>query len=129
MNEGPAALIETELAKAADEGSLAISAFTHAECHACPGATEDFIREFLATGGIDVDSRLPDEIWPLTWDRFANYAKRRRKTAKDQPRRLLADFLIGAHAQFRADRLMTMDRAFFERNFPELRLYPLGEWL
>jgi len=126
MNEKPATLIEAELVKAGQQGSLAISAFTHAECQACPGASEEFIGEFLATVGIDVDLRLPDEIWPLTGDRYAKYAERRRRTGTGLPRRILADFLIGAHAQYRADRLMTMDIAFFERNFPELRLYPLS---
>ncbi len=125
MNEKPAVLIETELNKARHQGSLAISVFTHVECHACPGASEAFITEFLATAEIDVDSRLPEEIWRFAGNQFALYAERRRKTGNGLPRRVLADFLIGAHAQYRADRLMTMDIAFFERNFPELRLYPL----
>jgi predicted nucleic acid-binding protein len=124
-NEESAALLGTQLTKAGQDGSVAVSAFTHAELFACPGASEKFIDEFFATAGIDVDSRLPDEIWALTRERFANYADRRRKTGKGLPRRILADFLIGAHARYRADRLMTMDLAFFERNFPELRLYPL----
>jgi predicted nucleic acid-binding protein len=126
-NEKPATRIETELVRARRQGSLAISAFTHAECHGCPGASEEFIDKFLATAGIDVDFRLPDEIWSLTSERFAKYADRRRRTGGDLPRRILADFLIGAHARFQADRLMTMDTAFFARNFPELRLLSVLE--
>lgn len=37
-------------------------------------------------------------------------------------RRLLADFLIGAHALLQAERLLTRDKGFYRSAFSELRL-------
>ena len=44
-------------------------------------------------------------------------AYRRARGPKD---RLIADFVIGAHATVRADRLLTRDRGFYRRYFQDL---------
>jgi len=104
------------------EGALIVSPFVLAELHTYPGATEAFIREFLARTGVAIEYRLEERVWTETSRRFARYAARGRQSTGAGPRRLLADFLIGAHALVQADRLLTLDPTVYQRDFPELRL-------
>jgi hypothetical protein len=53
--------------------------------------------------------KLAEAVWLDAGRRFAHYAKRRRRTSRESPKRLLADFIIGSHALIQADRLMTLD--------------------
>jgi len=113
-------LVQLETAK--QEGALLISPFVFAELNAHPSVTEQFVRSFLEATGVVIDYRLDERIWIETAHRFARYAARRRKSTGEGPRRLLADFLIGAHALVQADRLLTLDPKVYRQDFPELRL-------
>lgn len=111
-----------QLGEAKAEGALLISPVVFAELIAYPGATEAYVRRFLEDTGVVVDLKLEERVWTETGQRFARYAARRRRSTGEGPRRLLADFLIGAHALVQADRLLTLDAKVYRQDFPELRL-------
>ncbi len=121
-NEPRARKAAEQLGEARTEGALLISPFVFAELQAYPGATVAYVRGFLENTGVVVDFRLEERVWTETGARFARYAARRRHSFGTDPRRLLADFLIGAHALVQAERLLTLDPKVYRQDFPELRL-------
>jgi hypothetical protein len=64
------------------------------------------------------------EVVPFTVDHAytAGVAHTAYRKAGGTRRRILADFLIGAHAFHEADQLLTRDRGFYRRNFSGLRI-------
>ncbi len=66
-------------------------------------------------------------LWELAAERFARYRANHKRSGGDAPRRILTDFLIGAHAVLApgtgyAATLATLDRDFFTQYFPELKV-------
>lgn len=89
---------------------------------AAPGRDEPFLDEFFRQTGIRVDWDLNESIWRAASRASQAYAARRRKRRDPGPRRILADFLIGAHALRRAHRLLTLDTRLYRPAFPGLRI-------
>ena len=102
-------------------GPLVVSAPVWAELHAAPGATAAFVARFLADTDIERDLDLDEAVWGRAAVAYAAYAARRRSSAGGEPKRLLVDLLIGAHASERADRLLTLDAGRYRQAFPDLR--------
>jgi hypothetical protein len=125
-NEPSAGLISSRLIQARREGSLQLSPIAYSELFAHPGVLESAIEPFLAEIGIMVDFEIGTETWAEAGRRFAKYADRRRRSDGGVARRLVADFVVGAHALLQADRLMTMDTRY-RRDFPELNLLLIEE--
>ena len=121
-NEPSASQLAQSLEIAQANGALVISGPVFAEIHAHPRITSDSIQEFLQRASIWVDFQLSEEVWRESGIRYGRYAARRRKSDGTEPRGLISDFIIGAHALIQADCLFTLDREVFLRNFPELRL-------
>ena len=111
---------QTALETAFSRGSLVVAAPVFAELLAAPGRTEAFVDAFLEDTGISVEWNLDETIWRVAGRAFQRYAERRRKQRDSGTRRILADFLIGAHADTRGYRLLTLDERIYRPAFPKL---------
>jgi predicted nucleic acid-binding protein len=121
---GLALSAETVLAEARRSGALVVCGAVYAELFAHPRLTAPLLTRFLADTGIEPEFDTSKQIWHEAGIRYARYASRRRKDGAGSPRRLLADFIIGAHALIRADRLITFNASDYKRDFPELKIIP-----
>lgn len=118
---GDVATAQGALEEASDEGKILLSPAVYAELSASPGVTVTFLETFLKETGMAVEWRMPKRVWRDAARAFAAYAARRRKEANDPgPRRILADFVIGAHAVHWAERFVTFDRGIYRAGFPGL---------
>jgi len=111
-NEPAAEKVVEQLGMARQEGILLISPFAFAELHAHPNMTAGDVRSFLDATGIVIDYKLEEKVWAEAGLRYARYAARRRQSTGEGPRRILPDFLIGAHALVQAERLLTLEKAY-----------------
>ena len=107
-----------ESARAA--GNLVLAAPVYAELLAFPGRTEEFLDSFFAETRIAIDWDLGQSVWRSAGVAYQSYAARRRRQSRSEPRRIQADFLIGAHALENGYRLLTFDDRLYRAAFPRL---------
>ena len=115
-------LARSALDSALGRGSLVIAAPVFAELLAAPSRNESFLDSFCKDTGISVDWYLNESIWRAAGRAFQHYVTRRRKQRDSHPRRILADFLIGAHAIQNGFRLLTLDDRLYRAAFPRLSI-------
>ncbi len=113
---------QTALEAAFNRGSLVVAAPVFAELIAAPGRTEAFVGSFFEETGIAVDWDLDEPVWRSAGRAFQSYPERRRRQRDAGARRILTDFLIGAHAQNRGYRLLTLDERLYKAAFPSLTI-------
>jgi predicted nucleic acid-binding protein len=115
-------LARSALDAALGRGSLIIATPVFAELLAGLSRNETFLDSFCRETGISVDWNLDEAIWRAAGRAFRNYVARRRKHGGSEPRRILADFLIGAHAFQNGFRLLTLDDGLYRAAFPRLAI-------
>ena len=118
LNSAAQAALDAAFAR----GKLVISGAVFAELLAFPRRTETFLEQFMMDTGISVDWITDESIWRVAGKAFQKYANRRQKQKAGGPRRILADFLIGAHAIERGYLLLTLDDGIYRAAFPKLQI-------
>jgi predicted nucleic acid-binding protein len=111
---------QSALDEALARGALLIAGVVFAELMAAPGRSESFLNSFCRETGINIDWSVEESVWRAAGRAFQTYAARRRKQRDPGPRRILADFLIGAHALSGGYHLLTLDDHLYRTAFPNL---------
>lgn len=106
---------EVALRRVASEGALVVGECVLAEIR--PAFSNGEIEQFLDDWNI-VFEPSSRESSLLAGAMFQVYLKRRRAGS----RRVVADFLIGAHALVTCDRLLARDRGYYRDYFARLRI-------
>lgn len=104
-------------------GSLVICGAVFGELLACPCRTEEFVNGFLDDADISVDWTTNETIWKTAGRAFTEYANHRRKQSSKGLRRILTDFLIGAHAVENGYNFLTLDEGIYRAAFPKLPIF------
>jgi len=118
LNSAANSALDAALAR----GGLTIVAPVFAELMAFPGRDQAFLDTFCEDAGIAVDWNLGEAIWRSAGSAFQAYAARRRRQGDPGPRRILADFVIGAHAVQKGYSLLTLDDHLYQTAFPGLNI-------
>jgi hypothetical protein len=103
-------------------GQMMLSAPVYCELMGHPSRGIVEIDSFLALTGIDTDWSLDEAVWRAAGVAFQGYVRRRIASTGTLPRRILTDFLIGAHAAVRGYTLLTLDRKLYRAAFPGIRV-------
>ncbi len=107
------------LADALSRGAVIAAPVVYAELLAFPDRAPGEVDLFLADVGITVEWELAAAVWRHAGEAYAAYAKRRVRSGGGAPRRILADFIVGAHAS-QYGTLLTRDLGFYRQSFPNV---------
>jgi predicted nucleic acid-binding protein len=118
LNESAQAAID----RSRKSGRLVVSGPVYAELLGLPAKTQHVLNVFFSAGGIELDWRFEETVWRAAGVAFQGYVQRRVASTGLLPRRILTDFLIGAHASVRGYTLLTLDRRIYEASFPGIRI-------
>lgn len=116
------AAAQSALDAALGRGNLVVPVPVYAELMAFAGRTESFLDSFFRQTSIAVEWIMEEPVWRTAGRAFQDYATRRRKQRDLGPRRILADFLIGAYAARNSYALLTLDEGLYRAAFPGLRI-------
>jgi predicted nucleic acid-binding protein len=108
--------------KVKQNGPVGICGPVFAELLGFPGRGAIEIRNLLEAAEILIDWDFTEPDWLAAGRAYQGYVSRRRSSGGGLSRRMLTDFLIGAHASVRSHFLLTLDRSTYNAAFPTLRI-------
>jgi predicted nucleic acid-binding protein len=100
--------------------AFCICPIVRTELHA--STSWSLIEEWLDTQEITVIWDMPNVLWDKAGVAFGKYAVMRR--GGQTSRRIVADFLIAAHAEHHDLEMLTFDDTVFKSVFPKVNLLP-----
>jgi len=114
-----------QVAAALDEyrnhASLVLCGFVYAELLPVQ-RSQRVLDAILHELDVHIEWDMGERVFRVAGDAFAGYVERRKSRSSDEPRRLLTDFLIGAHAEVSGHAILTRDKRIFRAAFPKLEL-------
>jgi predicted nucleic acid-binding protein len=111
------------LDRAQRQGSLIVCGAVYAELVADPKQNPESLGAFLNDSRIAVEWQFNEEDWREAGRACRGYVRRRWASSGGFSRRILADFVIGAHAQVRGYSLLTTDEKHYQAAFPKLKIF------
>jgi hypothetical protein len=110
------------LDQALRQGKLVVTAPVYSELMAGPLGDEAKMDRFFSDTGISVEWKIDEDIWREAGRAYSEYARRRIRSGGGPSRRILADFIIGAHAAVRGYTLLTLNSRDYAAAFPKLKI-------
>lgn len=103
------------LRRCLNEGALVACDVVWSETRAAFSSDEEFVRAVQALGiGFSAPSEQAAVLAGAAWKKY--------RAAGGKRDRVMADFLIGAHAASQCERLLTRDRGYYKKYFSGLRI-------
>jgi predicted nucleic acid-binding protein len=99
---------------------LVVSGPVYAELMAGPLRDEASLDLFFKDTCIEIDWAMEERIWREAGRAYLGYVHRRKTSREGDARRILPDFLIGAHALVRGYSMLTLDGGDYRTAFPAL---------
>ena len=110
------------LQRTSSAGPLCICGPVYSELMGQPGRDSAGLKKLLESMGISLECAFGEADWESAGLAYQDYVRRRRKSGDGLPRRMLTDFLIGAHASVRGYTLLTLDKRTYAVAFPTLHI-------